>query len=126
MATTTLGFGAILVLIGVVGYLASGRASPTALIPAVIGAVLVLCGVLARKESMRKHAIHAALVVALLALLGTAGGVVKLIRWGLGTAPERPMAVAAQAVTAALCVGFIVLGIRSFRAARKAREVAAG
>jgi hypothetical protein len=125
MVNVTLGYGAILVLLGVSGYLASGRQSATALIPAAIGAVLLICGVLARKESMRKHAIHAALIVALLALLGTAGGVVKLVKWALGTAPERPMAVAAQTITAALSIGFIVLGIRSFRAARLAREAAA-
>jgi hypothetical protein len=124
MTAATLGYGAILAALGLVGYLASGRASPTALIPTAIGLVVLVCGALARKESMRKHAIHAALIVAVLALLGTARGFVGLVKWLLGTAPERPMAVAVQAVTFALSVGFIVLGIRSFRAARLAREAA--
>jgi len=123
MPNLTLGYGAILVLLGVGGYFASGRASPTALIPSAIGVVLLVCGALALRESSRKHAIHAALIVALLAVLGTASGVVKAVKWALGTAPERPMAVTAQVITALLSVGFVVLGIRSFRAARKAREL---
>jgi uncharacterized membrane protein len=124
MANVTLGYGAILALLGVFGYFASGRASLTALIPTAIGVVLLICGGLAQKESMRKHAIHAALIVAIVAVLGTAGGVVKLIKWGMGTAPERPMAVIVQTITAALSIGFIVMGIRSFRAARLARDAA--
>jgi hypothetical protein len=122
MTNTTLAYGAILAALGVFGYLASGRASPTALIPTAIGAVVLLCGALAKKESLRKHAIHAALIVALIALLGTARSVVALVKWVMGTTPERPMAVAVQFVTAVLSIGFIVLGIRSFRAARLARE----
>ena len=124
MTNVTLAYGAILALLGVISYFGSGRASVTALIPTAIGAVLLVCGALARKEAMRKHAIHAALIVSLLAVLGTAGGVFKLVKWALGTAPERPQAVAVQAITAALSIGFIVLGIRSFRTARLAREAA--
>jgi len=124
MTNATLAYGAILAALGVGGYLASGRASATALIPTAIGAVVLLCGALAKKESMRKHAIHAALIVAVVALLGTGRGFVGLLKWVMGTAPERPMAVVAQAVTFALSIGFIALGVRSFRAARLAREAA--
>lgn len=125
MTKATLTYGAILVLLGLGGYLGSGRASPTALIPAAIGALLLLCGALARKETMRKHAIHAALVIALLALLGTLGGVFALAKWAGGTPPANGMAAIAKAVTALLSAGFIALGIRSFRAARLAREAGA-
>jgi len=125
MANTTLGYGLCLVLIGVLGYLGSGRASPTALIPAAIGAVLLVCGALARSEKLRMHAVHAALVVALLAILGTASGLWGLIKWAMGTPPPFPLAVVARVLTLGLSVGYLVLGIRSFRAARIAREAAA-
>jgi hypothetical protein len=126
MANTTLGYGLLLTLIGVFGYLGSGRVSPTALIPAAIGTLLLVCGVLAKREKTRMHAIHAALVIALLAILGTVTGVWALIKWGLGTPPQFPMAVLARVATLVLSVGYLVLGIRSFRAARLAREAAAG
>ncbi len=125
MTNVTLGYGAILAVLGLGGYFGSGRVSPTALIPTVIGALLLVCGVLARKETMRKHAIHAALIIALLAILGTASSFVALAKWAGGTAPERPFAVVVRAITALLSVGYMVLGIRSFRAARLAREAAA-
>lgn len=124
MTNVILGYGAILVVLGVGGYLGSGRASATALIPAIIGALALVCGVLARKETMRKHAIHAALVIALLALLGTVGGVIAVAKWAAGTAPANPMAAVAKTVTALLSAGVIFLGVRSFRAARLAREAA--
>jgi hypothetical protein len=125
MVNTTLGYGLCLTLIGVLGYLGSGRASPTALIPAAIGTLLLICGVLARNEKLRMHAIHGALVIALLAILGTASGVWGLLKWALGTPPQYPLAVVARVLTLGLSVGYLVLGIRSFRAARIAREAAA-
>lgn len=124
MTQVILGYGAILVVLGLGGYLGSGRASPTALIPAVIGALAFACGVLARKETMRKHAIHAALVIALLALLGTVGGLIAVAKWAAGTPPANQMAAIAKTVTALLSAGVIFLGVRSFRAARLAREAA--
>jgi len=126
MTNQTIGYGLALLLLGVGGYLASGRASLTALIPAAFGVVALACGLVARNEAHRKHAIHVVLIVALLAVLGTARGTVGMVKWLLGTAPERPMAIVAQTITFVLSVGLVVLGIRSFRAARRAREAAAG
>jgi hypothetical protein len=119
MSTQTLYTGVALVVLGIGGYIVSGAASITALIPAFIGALFVLLGLLGRKENLRKHVMHAAILLALLALGGTFGGITKLLAWLGGTPPERPMAVVAQAITALLCVLLIGGGIRSFLAARK-------
>jgi hypothetical protein len=119
MSSQTLYTGVALIALGVAGYVASGAASVTALIPAFIGTVFVLLGLLGRKESLRKHTMHAAMLLALLAIGGTFRGVLALFAWFGGTAPERPMAVVAQAVTALLCVLLLAGGIRSFIAARK-------
>ncbi len=118
--------GSLLSLIGLAGFVVSGMTHVTALIPFFLGTLLELAGLLAHlRPGLRKHAMHGAATIALLGLLGSAGGVVKLANWALGTAPERPLAVAAQAGTAVVCVVFLVLAIRSFIAARRAREAAA-
>ena len=66
------------------------------------------------------HVMHAALLIGLLALLGTARSLLKLPAAFDGTA-ERPAAVFAQAATAVLSVVYLALGVRSFIAARRAR-----
>ena len=120
MSSQTLYTGVALVVLGVVGYVASGAASITALIPAVIGAVFIVLGLLGRRESLRKHAMHVTMLVALIAIAGTFRGLTGLFAWLGGTPPDRPMAVVAQAITALVCTLLLIGGIRSFVAARRA------
>jgi hypothetical protein len=120
MPSQTLFTGVMLMVLGIGGYVGSGAASVTALIPAFIGALFVLLGLFGRKESLRKHVMHAAMLVALLAVGGTFNGIRGLLAWLGGTPPDRPMAVVVQATTALLCILLLVGGIRSFLAARKA------
>jgi hypothetical protein len=120
MTNQSLYTGIALCVLGIVGYVASGAASVTALIPAFIGAAFVALGLLGRRESLRKHMMHVAMLLALLAIGGTYRGVNGLIAWASGTTPERPMAVVAQVITAVLCLLLLIGGIRSFVAARKA------
>ncbi len=65
----TIGVGVILVALGLFGYFgsASDSPSPTALIPAGFGAVLIVLGIVAHKPGVRKHAMHAAAAVGLAA-----------------------------------------------------------
>jgi hypothetical protein len=113
--------GVLLMVIGIAGYvigMTSDRASVTALIPAFIGVVLVLLGALAgMKEGLRKHLMHVAVVVALLGFMATAGRLVSR----LGELSATP-AVISQVSTAAICLVFVVLAIRSFAAARRERN----
>jgi hypothetical protein len=116
MPRNTLIVGGILIVLGGVSYVASAFASWTALIPSLLGAVLVICGLLALKKPML--GIHVALVVALLGLAGTVMNVVKLGDVFAGTA-ERPLAVIVSAITFVLLLIYIGLGVRSFIAARR-------
>lgn len=113
--------GAALVLLGLAAYLLTGADSVTALIPAFLGVPIVLLGVLAGRESLHRHAIHGALVFALLGLIGTLSNVVELPALLTGGDVERPVAVVTSTLTAALCLVLLVLGIRSFTAARRSR-----
>ena len=120
MPRITVVFSFIYIAIGLAGFFLTGAVHKTALIPAAIGAVLLILGLLANKENLRMHVMHAALLVGLLALLGTVRGLTKLPAALAGTA-ERPGAVYAQAATAIVSVVYLALGVRSFIAARRAR-----
>jgi hypothetical protein len=78
MTRLTVVIGAVLVVLGVVVYVATAAASVTALIPSLVGVLLLLCALLARKPGWHRHGIHAALVVALLGALGTLMNVVRI------------------------------------------------
>jgi hypothetical protein len=123
MAKLTIVVAGIMILMGVGGYVASDMVSPTALIPAFIGLPLGILGVVALAESRRKHAMHGAVMLALIGFAGSVPGLLKVGALLAGEA-ERPMAVAMQTVMAVLLAIYIALCVRSFIAARKARLAA--
>ena len=112
--------GIILILIGIAGYIhgvSTDHASPTALIPAAFGILFLILGVASQmKESLRKHLMHAAAVVALLGLLAVGGRLLSK----LGDL-TMSAAVLSQLAMALVCLAFLILAIRSFSAARRAR-----
>ena len=126
MAKLTIGVGVVLILLGIVGYFATGMQSITALIPAFFGVVFVVLGAVATNPSRRKHAMHAAAALGVLGLLGSFPGVIKAFRWIGGTEPARPAAVISQTIMAVIMLGFVVLCVQSFIAARRARDRQAG
>jgi hypothetical protein len=117
MPATTRLFGLLLIVFGVAAYVTTGRTSITAMIPAFFGAVLVLCALIARNEAMRRHAMHAAVAIALIGAIASLGrGVPAAIAGGA----SRP-AVISQLALGVLLVVYVALGVQSFIAARKAR-----
>ena len=78
MATTTIGFGVVLILLGLAGFFGTGSAHPTALIPAVFGILLAVLGAMAKDEKRRKLAMHIAVTVGLLGFLGTVTALFQL------------------------------------------------
>jgi len=121
MPRITVVFSLIYIALGLAGFFLTGAVHKTALIPAVIGVVLLVLGLLGGNEKLRMHVMHAALLIGLLALIGTARSLLKLPAAIDGTA-ARPGAVFAQAATAVLSVIYLAFGVRSFIAARRARS----
>ena len=121
MANTTITFGVVFIVLGLAGYFGSGMVSPTALIPAAFGVVLCILGALARDEKKRKHAMHAAALLGLLAVFGSGRGLTKIGAVLSGESVERPAAVVAQSIMALLGIIFVALCIKSFRDARRSR-----
>jgi hypothetical protein len=122
MARTTMIFGAVLVVLGIVGYAGSGADSPTALIPSVVGLVLLALGAVGRSEDKRALTMHIAALVALIGFLGSVVGVLSLPELLTGEDVERPWAVGVQSAMAFVLALYLGLSVRSFIAARKARE----
>lgn len=126
MFKLSIGAGVALIAVGLVGFFATGAEHVTALIPAVLGVLLVLCGILAARPNLRMHAMHAAATLALLGMLGTGRGLVQLVGWMFGgDEPARPAAAVAQGITAIICLVFLIFAIRSFIAARRNRAAGA-
>ncbi len=118
MPTTSIAFGVLLELIGIIGYVhgvMSDKASVTALIPAFVGSILIVLGVLARaKEGLRKHLMHVAVVIGLLGFIMPAGRLISKM-----SELTMSAAVVSQIAMAVACLIFTLLAIRSFAAARK-------
>jgi hypothetical protein len=117
MPATTRLFGLILIVLGVASYVLTGRSSITAMIPAFFGAVLVICALIARNEGARKHAMHAAVAVGMVGLLGA---LARGVPAALDGQAARP-AVLAQLAMAVLLLVYVAMGVRSFVEARRAR-----
>ena len=122
MASTTITFGVLMILLGVVGYFVTGRQSLTALIPVIPGVVWIMLGTAARSERVRKHAMHAAAALSAVGFIAMIRAMITLVRWKTGgEAPERPAAVVSQSILGLLFLAFLILCVRSFIAARRAR-----
>ena len=118
MPSTAIWIGRILILIGIAGYaygFFGGSASITAMIPAFFGIVLTLLGHFASaKESMSKHLMHAAMLVALIGFVLPAGRLLSKF-----SDITLSAAYLSQIGMALFCLLFVVLGVRSFIAARR-------
>ncbi|HYN09298.1 MAG TPA: hypothetical protein VES67_18085 [Vicinamibacterales bacterium] len=112
--------GASLIAVGIGGYVLSGMVSPTALIPAVFGVVIVMLGAYGREQTRRRTAMHLAMGIALVGVLGSITGVFALLSWAAGDrSGGLPLAPLSKTVMATLLVTYLVMGIRSFIAARR-------
>tara|TARA_B100000029_G_scaffold6389_1_gene6893 strand:+ start:1304 stop:1702 length:399 start_codon:yes stop_codon:yes gene_type:complete len=116
MYKITILFGVLLIATGLGGYFGTGSEQPTALIPAGIGIVLLICGVLAANENRRMMAMH---IAVLFGLLGAIGVIPVLFKEN-----QPQAALISKLVTLVLCLVFVGLCVQSFIAARKAREAA--
>ncbi|MDF1700468.1 MAG: hypothetical protein P1V36_04850 [Planctomycetota bacterium] len=121
MRNLTYAFGLVFILLGIGLYVGSGMESVTALIPAFLGVLFVICAAVASTETRRKHAMHVSVLLALLGFGGSVTGLIGAVKHIGGTEPERVLATWGRAALALLCVVYIVLAVRSFVAARRAR-----
>jgi len=125
MPIVTIVVGTLLSALGIMGYVLSDTKSLTALIPLAFGTLIELCGVLAMQPRLKAHAMHGASALALLGVLGSAMGTISFLKLITGGDVARPTAARVQAAMFVICLVFLGLCIRSFRAARARRAEAA-
>ena len=120
MPSVSIVCGVLLILIGIAGYvygMMNGNASVTAMIPAFFGIVLAILGAAAgAKENLRKHLMHAAVMIGLIGFIIPAGRLIS--RLGDLTLSA---AVVSQILMALVCLIFVILCIKSFADARRNR-----
>ncbi len=127
MFKATVGFGIALIVLGLGGYLGTGRSSVTALIPAFFGLCLVIAGWVASRggAKVRMHTMHVAAVLGLIGVVAPAvQALPKLGKLFAGEA-ERPVAIITQLIMAVLCAVFLVLCVKSFIDVRRTQDVPA-
>lgn len=111
-------FGLLLAGLGAYCYSAANPEykSFTATIPAWPGVLLIICGAIALKESLLKHAMHAAATVGLLGFLAGAINWTRVLISGGEWTGNKSVASGGMAL---LCAVFVTLCINSFIQARR-------
>jgi len=125
MAKTTIIFGILLVLLGLVSYIGTGSTHPTALIPTWFGLALGIGGYLAMSpdEKRRMIVMHVNVTIAVLGFLGAAGKAIS----GYGSARSAGIdpdmkAIYSQIAMAVIMLVYIKLCVDSFIQARRLRQ----
>lgn len=120
MPRTAILSGVLLILIGIMGYffsLADGNRSWTALIPAIFGMVLAILGYAAKAaESLRKHLMHAAVLLALIGFVIPLYRIVSKMNDFMIS-----LALLSQIAMSLICLVFVIISVKSFIDARKNR-----
>ena len=119
MSNLALMFG---VLLGILGGVLFGLSDPravTALIPAFFGAGLIVCGLIAKNEKLRMHAMH---VAALLGLVGCVFPLYRVVSHLMRGGEFRALADGGQLAMSGLSGIFLALCVKSFIDVRKARK----
>jgi hypothetical protein len=116
--------GAILIVLGVATYLATLNyeamlKNVTALIPAGLGLVLVILGLLGRNEKTRMHVMHGAVLVG---LIGLVGGIANALRVVFSGGDVQGLAFLSTVAMAVICAVFVALCVKSFIDARRRRR----
>jgi uncharacterized membrane protein HdeD (DUF308 family) len=108
--------GGVLILSGIISYLISDTGSLTALIPSFFGIPLLIMGFLSnRNEANKHHYMHAAMVFALVSVLG---GMRIFSIWS----DASDLTLLSHVILIIVGIIFMVAGILSFRHTRKSRE----
>jgi uncharacterized membrane protein HdeD (DUF308 family) len=122
MPAVSIAFGVILTALGVCFYFPD-KIAATAFIPSYFGVVLIVLGLLAYKDGLRKHVMHFAAMVGLIGCLVPAVRIVPALpAFFGGESLPNANAIRAQALMAVISLAFVLLCVNSFIEARRARK----
>ena len=110
--------GIILIALALLGYLGGGMESWTALIPAIVGAPILLSSLLAKNPNKLKLGMHIAATFGLLGFLAPLG---RIIPTAIKGDFELKLSTGCMITMSLVSAIFMVQCIKSFKAARQAR-----
>ena len=113
----TIVVGAVLIIQGIGFFVATNAMSVTALIPAFVGVPILALGTIALKDSVRRHAMHIAAVLAMLGFLAAAG---RMVSAGVSFSAAGTSLL----LLALLTGGLLLLYVKSFVDARRRQRAA--
>lgn len=122
MTIITISFGALLILVGLLGFFLTGAAHPTALIPCALGLLLIIAALIGRNPKLHMHAMHGAVLIGLLGFAATAKALIHLPLVMTGHAGTKEAVILSKSATAFLCGLFVLRCIQSFIDARTAKK----
>jgi len=126
MAKVTVVFAVLLIALGLAGFIGTGSVHYTALIPTWIGLILGIFGLLSLSPDAgrRKLFMHINVTVALLGFLGTVGELIRsTVKTNASGVAPAAAAVGSKYALAAILLVYVILCVRSFITARRARLV---
>jgi hypothetical protein len=123
MAKITVLFGVVLIILGGASFVLTGNKFPTSLIPAAFGILLITFGRMAETPVAKRRMLfmHIAVTVGLLGFLATAQSLFQVVQLFKGKLFPYPAAIEEKAAMSALMLIYVVLCVRSFITARRAR-----
>lgn len=116
--TLSVVLGFALVVLGAGAYVLSDFASITALIPAVFGALIVLLGVMGYQRSRDRLAIYGIGLLAVLGVLGSARGIPDVLALLTGGAVDSIIAAVSQGAMIAICLVLLAAVVKFLRETR--------
>ncbi len=117
----TLYLGLAYVTIGVFFWVTIGFRSFTPLIPAIPGLVFIFLGLLAKKNTLRKHVLHVAMVFGVICSFMVVMAIRRIAPYFDPSVGEikRPLAATEMLIAGSLAIVYVFFGVRGFIAARK-------
>lgn len=113
-------YGFALIVTGLYGYLESGGASVTALIPAFLGAPIFLLSLASLNQKFLKIGMHINVVIALAGFGATAKDTISML---IGKESENQLAIYSKSITCILSLIFIIISVRYFINNRKLKAI---
>lgn len=122
MAKTTIWLGVALILLGLLGWVSSSY-SQMSLIPTYIGIALAILGGFAVTDNAKRRMLfmHMVVTVELIGFIVTVKSIASYVEMMRGRQFANPAAIEENAATAVVLLFFVLISVRSFITARRAR-----
>lgn len=114
MTIQTFTYSSLLIILGLVGYFTTGMISIFALIPTLLGVLVLICGIFALSHRFTKTFMHIAVILAFLGFCGSAVGILNVSKMLMGAHIAMPPEAIAKSIMALLSLVYVIICFRWF------------